>query len=46
MLADRVVYVEAGQVVAQGVHEELMESTPGYARILRAYDEDAMKRSA
>ncbi|HEY3427604.1 MAG TPA: ATP-binding cassette domain-containing protein, partial [Acidimicrobiia bacterium] len=46
MLADRVIYVEAGEVVAQGTHEELMESTPGYARILRAYDEDAMKRSA
>lgn len=46
MLADRVIYVEGGEVAAQGTHEELLESTPGYARILRAYEEDAMKRSA
>ena len=46
MLADRVIYVEGGEVVAQGTHEELLQSTPGYARILRAYEEDAMKRSA
>jgi ABC-type multidrug transport system fused ATPase/permease subunit len=45
-LADRVVYVEGGEIVAQGTHEELLESTPGYARILRAYEEDIMKRSA
>ncbi|HKZ19610.1 MAG TPA: ABC transporter ATP-binding protein [Acidimicrobiia bacterium] len=46
MLADQVIYVEGGEVAAQGTHEELLESTPGYARILRAYEEDAMKRSA
>ncbi|MGH8924133.1 MAG: ABC transporter ATP-binding protein [Acidimicrobiia bacterium] len=46
MLADQVVYVEGGQVVAQGTHEEMMATTPGYARILQAYEEDAMKRSA
>jgi ABC-type multidrug transport system fused ATPase/permease subunit len=46
MLADQVIYVEGGEVAAQGSHEELLESTPGYARILRAYEEDAMKRSA
>ena len=46
MLADRVIYVENGQVVAQGTHEELMATTPGYARILRAYEEDGMKRTA
>lgn len=46
MLADRVVYVEGGEVVAQGTHEELMATTPGYARILRAYEEDIERRSA
>lgn len=46
MLADQVIYVEGGEVAAQGTHAELLESTPGYARILRAYEEDAMKRSA
>ncbi|MGQ0849852.1 MAG: ABC transporter ATP-binding protein [Actinomycetota bacterium] len=46
MLADQVVYVEQGRVVAQGTHEELMESTPGYARLLRAYEEDSLRRTA
>ncbi|HSL25080.1 MAG TPA: ABC transporter ATP-binding protein [Acidimicrobiia bacterium] len=46
MLADQVVYVEEGRVIAQGTHEELMESTPGYARLLRAYEEDSLRRTA
>jgi ABC-type multidrug transport system fused ATPase/permease subunit len=46
MLADQVVYVEEGRVIAQGTHEELMESTPGYARLLRAYEEDSLRRIA
>lgn len=46
MLADTVIYVENGNVAAQGTHEELLASVPGYNRILRAYEEDAMKRSA
>jgi ABC-type multidrug transport system fused ATPase/permease subunit len=46
VLADRVVFVEHGEVAAQGTHEELMATTPGYARILRAYEEDLEKRSA
>ncbi len=44
MLADRVVYVEDGEVAAQGTHEELLATTPGYARILRAYEEDLEQR--
>ena len=46
MLADQVVFVENGEVAAQGTHEELLASVPGYARILQAYEEDALKRSA
>ncbi|MGH8928572.1 MAG: ABC transporter ATP-binding protein [Acidimicrobiia bacterium] len=46
MLADQVVFIEHGRVVAQGTHEELLTSTPGYARLLRAYEEDALRRSA
>ena len=46
VLADQVVFIEHGRVVAQGTHEELLSSTPGYARLLRAYEEDALRRSA
>jgi ABC-type multidrug transport system fused ATPase/permease subunit len=46
VLADQVVFIEHGRVVAQGTHEELLISTPGYARLLRAYEEDALRRSA
>jgi ATP-binding cassette subfamily B protein len=41
-LADRVVLVDAGRVVAEGTHRELMESTPLYAEVLaQAADEVA-----
>jgi ABC-type multidrug transport system fused ATPase/permease subunit len=38
------VFLEDGRVVAQGSHEELMSTTPGYARLLNAYDEDQAAR--
>jgi ATP-binding cassette, subfamily B, bacterial len=44
VLADEVIYIEDGRVVAQGTHRDLLESAPGYARLLRAYDEDAAAR--
>ncbi|HEX2152641.1 MAG TPA: ABC transporter ATP-binding protein [Acidimicrobiia bacterium] len=43
-LADEVVFVEEGRVVAQGHHAELMATQPGYARLVRAYEEDAAER--
>lgn len=43
-LADRVVYLEDGRVLGQGTHEELVETVPGYARLIRAYEEDAAER--
>ena len=45
-LADEVVYVDEGRIVAHGTHEELLASVPGYARILEAYEEDAALRAA
>lgn len=43
-LADEVVYIEDGRLVAQGDHDDLMISQPGYARLVRAYEEDAAER--
>jgi ATP-binding cassette, subfamily B, bacterial len=43
-LADRVVYIEEGRILGQGTHDELMEAVPGYARLIRAYEEDAAER--
>ena len=39
-LADEVVFLEGGRVVAHGTHEELLRTTPGYQRLLTAYEED------
>lgn len=36
-LADEVVYLERGQVVAVGGHDQLRASTPGYADLVDAY---------
>jgi ABC-type multidrug transport system fused ATPase/permease subunit len=43
-LADEVVYVEHGRVVARGTHAELVASTPGYAMLVNAYDDEAARR--
>jgi ABC-type multidrug transport system fused ATPase/permease subunit len=45
-LADEVVYVEDGRVAAHATHDELMRTTPGYLKMLQAYEEDALARSA
>jgi ATP-binding cassette, subfamily B, bacterial len=44
LLADRVAFVDGGRVVATGTHAELLRDVPGYARLLRAYDDDAARR--
>jgi ATP-binding cassette, subfamily B, bacterial len=38
-LADRVLYLEEGRLVAEGGHERLLATTPGYARLVRAYEQ-------
>jgi ATP-binding cassette, subfamily B, bacterial len=45
-LADRVVYLEDGRVLGQGTHDDLVQTVPGYARLIRAYEEDAAEREA
>jgi ATP-binding cassette subfamily B protein len=42
-LADEVVYVDDRRVVAHGRHQELLSTTPGYARLVQAYEEDARR---
>jgi ABC-type multidrug transport system fused ATPase/permease subunit len=37
-LADEVVYVERGRVLDRGTHTELIERSPGYRRLVTAYD--------
>jgi ATP-binding cassette, subfamily B, bacterial len=37
-LADRVLYLEGGRLLAEGTHERLLATTPGYARLVRAYE--------
>jgi ABC-type multidrug transport system fused ATPase/permease subunit len=44
-LADRVLYLEGGRLVAEGGHDELL-ATPGYARLVRAYEQAEAGRRA
>lgn len=44
-LADEVIYVERGRVLAQGTHDRLLQEVSGYARLLQAYEEDARLRA-
>jgi ATP-binding cassette subfamily B protein len=37
-LADEVVYVENGRVLARGAHRELLATVPGYAALVTAYE--------
>jgi ATP-binding cassette, subfamily B, bacterial len=39
--ADRVLYLEDGRLLAEGAHRELLATTPGYARLVRAYEHAA-----
>ncbi|GAB3142244.1 ABC transporter ATP-binding protein [Micromonospora sonneratiae] len=43
-LADEVVYVERGRVVARGTHQELLATTPGYADLVTAYEKAEAER--
>jgi ABC-type multidrug transport system fused ATPase/permease subunit len=45
-LADRVLYLEGGRLAAEGSHEELLARAPGYARLVRAYEQAETRRGA
>ncbi len=39
-LADEVVHLDGGRIVGRGTHAELLASSPVYARLVNAYEED------
>ncbi|MBO2530684.1 MAG: ABC transporter ATP-binding protein [Thermobifida fusca] len=45
-LADEVVYLEQGTVRDRGTHEELLARSPGYRRLVTAYEQAAQRRAA
>jgi ATP-binding cassette, subfamily B, bacterial len=44
-LADEVVYLEHGRVVARGTHAELLATVPGYANLVTAYERAEAERA-
>lgn len=46
MLADRVIHVDNGRVVASGTHRELVNTDRGYRELVTAYEEDSRRRAA
>jgi ATP-binding cassette subfamily B protein len=42
-LADEVVFVDQKRILGHGTHDELVESQPGYARLVQAYEEEARR---
>ncbi|MFC7328353.1 ABC transporter ATP-binding protein [Marinactinospora rubrisoli] len=45
-LADEVVFLERGVVTDRGTHPELLERSPGYRRLVTAYERAAEERAA
>ncbi|MBB5476558.1 ABC transporter ATP-binding protein [Micromonospora parathelypteridis] len=44
-LADEVIYVEQGRVVARGTHSELLATVPGYVDLVTAYEQAEVDRA-
>ncbi|MCI0425078.1 MAG: ABC transporter ATP-binding protein/permease [Actinobacteria bacterium] len=42
-LADEVVYVDERRILGHGTHAELLDTVPGYARLVHAYEEEARR---
>jgi ATP-binding cassette subfamily B protein len=43
-VADEVLFLDGGRVMARGTHEELLASVPEYAALVRAYQEQAVEQ--
>ncbi|MET7668776.1 ABC transporter ATP-binding protein [Micromonospora luteifusca] len=44
-LADEVIYVEQGRVIARGTHSELLATVPGYVDLVTAYEQAEVDRA-
>ncbi|MFI7574239.1 ABC transporter ATP-binding protein [Micromonospora sp. NPDC049497] len=44
-LADEVVYLEQGRVIARGTHTELLATVPGYADLVTAYEQAEVEQA-
>jgi ATP-binding cassette, subfamily B, bacterial len=44
--ADRILVLRSGKLVAQGTHEELLQSSPAYRRIFAQYQDDSTTPNA
>ncbi|QGN47744.1 ABC transporter ATP-binding protein [Micromonospora sp. WMMD558] len=44
-LADEVIYLEQGRVVARGTHTELLATVPGYADLVTAYEQAEVEQA-
>jgi ABC-type transport system involved in cytochrome bd biosynthesis fused ATPase/permease subunit len=44
-LADEVLFLDDGRIVAQGTHLELQEKSPEYRDLVDAYEKDAVRRA-
>ena len=44
-MADEIVFIDEGRIVAQGPHAQLLRDEPRYAELLNAYTEDAELRA-
>ena len=45
VMADEIIFIDDGRIVAQGSHARLMATEPRYAELLNAYSVDARRRT-